>query len=186
MRQLRTVQSYIVVEAGKKQEAFDDFPTRALARAWAKKARIRNYSIVLVESSVPQTSLPRRKPLASANNSRAAKKHKKNRMKRSVAPPSRAPLPPPSAISRGLVRLFSGEEPPPVRSPARPKPKQSRTRQKQFWCTKCVKRQRNEFCEFHGTRNKPLTPSLKSIVGPARREPYHGSVRNPYQGGLPQ
>ncbi len=159
MNQLRTMQSYIVVEPGKKQEAFDDFPTRALARAWAKKARITNYSIVLVESSVPQTILPRRKPISSASKPRDAKKHKKNRMIQSVALSPGAPLPP---------------------------PKQSRKRQKQFWCSKCVKRQRNQFCEFHGTRNKPLTPSLKAIVGPARREPYHGSVRHPYQGGLPQ
>jgi hypothetical protein len=181
------IRSYIVVEAGKKQEAFDDFPTRALAKAWAKKSGIRNYSIVLVESAVPQRALPRPKPLRLPAKAR----HKKNRVMWPVALPQPAPQPPPPAsplptIRQALVRLLSGEEPPPLRAHTKTNPRKSRAPQKKFWCPKCAKRQRNAWCQFHGKRNKLLTPSLKAIVGPAQRKPYHGSVRHPYQGGLPQ
>lgn len=129
-----------------------------------------------VSMSGPEAALPRPNPRPSASRA----KNKRKRKYKIFSPPS-----PPPVANEGLIRLFSGEEPPPVRSAARTKPKQPRKRQKQFWCPKCVKRQRNEYCEFHGSRNEPLTPSLKATVGPARREPYHGSVRHPYQGGLP-
>ena len=185
------IKSYIVIEAGKKQEAFDDFPTRALAKAWAKKSGIRNYTIVLVDSSVPEMALPRPKPLPLPSKARHKKQDKKNRRIWPVALPQPAPQPSPHpsplpAIKLALTQLLSGLEPPLLRSPTKTNPTKSRTPQKKFWCPKCAKRQRSQWCKLHGKRNKPLTPALKAIVGPAQRKPYHGSLRHPYQGGLPQ
>lgn len=139
------MKSYVVVEAGKEQEEFDDFPTRARARAWAKKRGFEKYSIVLVESWPPH--LPTR---AKAN------RHRQRRW--SVAFPQPAPL------------------------PTRAK---SKKKSKKFWCVKCAKRYRSDWRKWHGTRNKPLTPELKAIVGPERRKPSHGSVLHPFRGGLP-